>query len=141
MVHSTLNERLRIYVSTVTRCLVGLILMFITGVLIALINTRVGIGLFMLSLLFFFGFFHWNIAKSLIPKSRKPVIYALPVIIFSILLLTYKVAVNVTLNVSCLDKVPERTMLLNYIGYSMWTGILLWEIYLTLFQKQSLISR
>lgn len=135
MIHSTLKERLKIYVNTTTKCLMGLVLLSVIAVLIAFLSLNVGIGMFMLSLIFVFGFFHLHLAKSLIPQSSKLIFYILPVIILSVLLLTFKVIVNTTINYGCLNQIPEMMMLLNYILYTIWSGIFLWEIYIALIQK------
>jgi hypothetical protein len=141
MSHSTLNERLRVYISTTTKSLLWLAWSCLSGSLIALINTRIGVGVFILSLPLLFGTFHWNIARTLIPQDKKPFLYALPVIVTAALLLSFKVAVNVTLNTNCLDRIPETTILLNFISYSLWTGVLLWEVFLSIILRHTLTLR
>lgn len=141
MSQATLNERLRVYISTTTKSLLCLTISFMLGMLIALINTRVGVGIFILSLPLIFGVFHWYIARTLIPLDKKPLVYALPVVVTATLLLSLKVVVNVTLNASCLNRIPETTLILNYISYSLWTGILLWEVYLSLILNRTFSFR
>lgn len=95
----------------------------------------------------FFITFHLKIGLAFISGNRnRKYLYSLPIILFSLTLMYLKINTNEfpTYFGFSINYPNEYQRLFNYLTYSLWTSIFLWEMYFILvsnfFQKRLKIS-
>ncbi len=133
-----LISRLRLYTRSVINYIFGVFILLGIGFLFGIVQKNYGLLLIVFTLPVVFVKLHYDICKSL--TSHFGILrwkLLTPIFIISILLLTFKIYVNETINYhsSCFTKIAESSRLWNYFLYSIWTTIVLWELYYKLLSK------
>lgn len=138
MVNLNLVDRVKFYVECLKFYILGILSAFGIGLAFGFLHEGVGVILMFLLLLYVFFKLHLRIASNLIQKKGISfMLNSLPVIITSIFWFVYKIYVNDIYNrgAGCLGKIPDDTMLVNYIGFVLWSTIFLWEVYFYIVRK------
>jgi hypothetical protein len=132
-----MRNRIAIYVRSTTACLIELIVLCVLGLFIAVVNEEIGLLLIVLSLPFVFFHFHYMLTKHLLHKHGISKLYAIPVIAVAILILVLKIYVNEISDLTYPHDVSELSRLVNYILYILWTGTVLWEIFIVFLKHKN----
>ena len=133
-----LIDRLNVYIQSLIKYVLGVIIVLAIGLLVGFVHRELGLLLTVSLITFVFIKYHYDMCKRLTRYLAilKWKVFT-PLIIISVLLLTLKIYVNETINFnnSCFTRVSENARLWNYFSYSIWTSVILWELYYTLLSK------
>jgi hypothetical protein len=133
----SLFERLRIYFGAVTNCLLWLAVGLITGAIVAMISLGAGYLIIFLAVVFSFFRMHFIIDRRLNEGGNY---YALLIVTFvSTALVVFKVGVNEYGIDTHFDvyRPDEFMRMIRYIGFAIWTSMLLWEGCATLMKSRN----
>ena len=152
-----LLERLSIYFRSLKHYVLGIILFilflifysYLTQVTVDKLNNYSRLSEYPLNFfktilvvvpLYLIGKMHIQIGRSLFRNAKKQLLLSLPVFLTWILLLVFKFYVNEVIHTDFGGYggygrgLPDIQRFLNYIFFSIWTAIFLWEVYYRVFQ-------
>ncbi len=133
-----LIDRLNVYIQSLIKYVLSVIIVLAIGLLVGFVHRELGLLLIVSLITFVFIKYHYDMCKRLTSYLAilKWKVFT-PLIIISVLLLTLKIYVNETINFnnSCFTRVSENARLWNYFLYSIWTSVILWELYYALLSK------
>ena len=130
-------HRLKHYLKHSIQYMVGVGVACAVGAFIMVFDAKLGlISVLMASALLFYRF-HLKIGTTLTgSRVKRRSLFLLPVIVVSTALVVMKVYVNEPSPSGGHPLVSEGKRMLNYLLYSVWTSVVLWEAFYRLWSKR-----
>jgi hypothetical protein len=131
-----IGQRLKYYLKFLGYYILGVMVVCGVSILIMIYNEGLGVLFGFLLIVLLFCKLHLDIGTSLIDsRFNNKVVMMLPIICISTALLFLKIYVNEHNPSGEHPLISEKERIVNYLLYSLWTTILLWECYYILWFK------
>ncbi|WP_196888756.1 hypothetical protein [Aureivirga sp. CE67] len=120
-------QRQNIYFETSKFFIFFILLILVIGIFLPFIASILGI----ISIPILYIKLHFNLSKKfsgIVSINHRTLLF--PILAFSILLLCFRIYISeiINLNAGCMKEISDEKRYFNYMIFSFWSSILLWEI-------------